>query len=92
MLMDILPEDVATEVRDRRNHLNSTGKVMGYIHEQLSRCRDKELSALQDKRAEHALEHSPKNPIYSLGGAERKVEGMVSNMETLNAAFSQGTR
>ena len=90
--MDVLPEDVATEVRDRKNVLNSTDKVLLYISDRLARYRDKELSSMHDKRAEHALDHAPRNPVNAIVETEKRVNDMMSKMESMVAAFSTAAR
>ena len=88
MLLDILPEDVATEVRDRKHRLNNVDKVIQYIHEELSRYRDREISNLQDKQAEKLLESAAKNPINSFVEVEDKVQLMMNKIENLVTAFN----
>ena len=55
MLMDMLPDDVATEVRDRRQHLNSVDQVIHYLSGEIARYRDKENCTIQDRIAEQSL-------------------------------------
>ena len=88
----MLPEDIATEIRDRKHYLNTVDKVVHYITGELSRYRDKEICHLHDKRAEHLLDSAPKNPINSFMEAETKMQGMMEKLKSLVAAFSAGKK
>ena len=65
MLTDVLPEDVAQEIRDRPA-INTTQKVVEYVSSQLARYNDKQLGKIYDDAASKALETVPKNPILTL--------------------------
>ena len=88
MLMDVLPDDVATEIRDRKHYLKTVGSVIHWIQGELSRYRDKEISSLQDKHAQHMLSTGPRNPVNSFAEAEDKVKGMMEKMEDLVNALN----
>ena len=49
MLIDMLPEDIAVEIRDRRQTLNTVDKVVYYIMGKLARYRAKEIASLHGK-------------------------------------------
>ena len=44
---------------------------------------------MQDRRAERALEHAPKNPVHSLMEAEGKMQAMMERMESMVNAFNK---
>ena len=75
MLMDVVPDDVATEVRDRKQILNTTGKI-NCVSGELARYRDKEHSIHRDKRSRQLLDAAAKNPVYSFIDAEQKMQTM----------------
>ena len=89
MLVDILPEDVATEVTDGKHVLDTVDTMLTYLSGELSIHRDKELTSFHDRKAEHALDSAPKNPVHSFVEVETKVQDMMKQMESMISAFGQ---
>ena len=85
MLLNILPDDVAKEVRDRRNTLYTVGRVLDYLKGELSRYRDTFISQLHSKHDAEALAKGPHNPVNSL--MEKQMAQMHSTVQGLVAAF-----
>ena len=87
--MDMVPDDVATELRDRKHILNTVDTVVQYRMGELSRNRDKEISSMHDTRAEHALDSAPRDPVNPFVDAEHNMKTIVDQMESMVAAFAR---
>ena len=66
MMLNMLPEDVANDVRDKRHMLSTTQLVLDYVWAELARYNDRHLSAIHEKRDQDMLTHGPKNPVNNL--------------------------
>ena len=88
MLLDILLDEVASEVRDRTHIRNTTDNSILYLNEQLARYRDKELSTFHAKRAGHMLDVAQKNPVHAAIDVEQQLQAMMDKFETAIAAFT----
>ena len=71
MLMDMLPDDVAQDIRDRP-HLNSVLKVTDYVTGELARYNDRHLGKIHDNEAAESPDSIPKNAVNSFVEAEKK--------------------
>ena len=89
MLMEMFPDDVAAEVRDRRQHVNTVDRVACYITGELARYRDRVIASLHDKHAEHLLDSAPKNAVHAFVETESRVNSMMERLESMVAAFLQ---
>ena len=47
---------------------------------------------MHDKRAEHALDHAPRNPVNAIVDTEKKMNDMMHKMEDMIAAFTNAPR
>ena len=59
MLLDMLPEDVAAETRDRPL-LNTVQRVTESVSQEVARYNDKHLGKIDDDLASKALDHVQK--------------------------------
>ena len=86
MLINILPEDIAKEVRDRRQTLNTVSRVLDYLKAELGRFNDSYLSRVHSQQDAKALEKGPKNPVNAV--LEQQLATLNSSMQRLCAAFN----
>ena len=91
MLLNILPKDVAAEVRDRRQRLNTTDLVLEYLHYELARYNDHFLSQLHEKQDSASLAASHSNPVNAVVETEKRVSDMMAQFESRLAAFQKQT-
>lgn len=94
MLMDVLPEKVASETRDRPL-INATQKPVEYVSRELARYNDKHLAKVYDEQAAKALDGVHKNPIASFQDAEKRVADLMRHfdkMEQTICAFARNPK
>ena len=89
MLVGMLPDDVATESRNRKHYLYSTDTVIQHVSGELSRYRDTEISTFQDRVAEQSLHSAPKNPVRPPLEAENKMSSMMEAMQSMISVFNK---
>ena len=97
MLLNMLPEDVAKEVRDRKQVLNTTQAVLDYVYGELARYNDKHLSQLQEKMDMQALARGPQNAVYScvedkVRSLEQKIDAMIHAVGPPQPAYPRPPR
>ena len=88
MLLNMLPEDVGKETRDRRQTLNTTQRALDYLHGELARYSDGYLSKLHARLDAQHLAAGPSNSVSSV--VEKQLQDMNNTFESLCAAFSKG--
>ena len=88
MLLNMLPEGAAKEIRDRRQTLNSTQRALDYLHGELARYNDSYVSKLHAQHDSHQLAAGPKNTVHSV--LEKQMQDMQQKLDLCCAAFSKG--
>ena len=88
LLLNVLPEDVAKEVRDKRVTLNTVGRAIDYLRDELARHNDKFVSELHGKQDAQALAAGPKNAVNAV--LEPSLKEMNKNIQDLCAAGHRG--
>ena len=89
MLLNMLPEEVAKDVRDKKHVLNTTQLVLDYVWGELARYNDKYLSSIHEKRDHDQLTHGPKNAVNAV--AEDKIAHLEQQLETLINVFKKAS-
>ena len=87
MRLGALPEEVATETKDRQHVLNTVDAVRHSTTGKLSRCRGKERCQLHDRRPEHSLDPAPGNAVHVFEEADAKMQHMAEQLESFGAAL-----
>ena len=87
MLINMLPSDIAKEIRDRRKTLTTTVDVIAYINGELGRYNDEYLAKLHSNMDYQNLQKGPEHPIHMC--IEDKISSVESKLdEFINAVNS----
>ena len=93
MLLNVLPEDVQNEVRDRKSTLPSTQKVLDDIAGELSRYQDVHLSKVHKRFENTILTSGQPNPVHhvaDMAALEEQIGKLKHDLETSIAAVVNG--
>ena len=86
----MLPEEVAKEVRDRRQTLNTTQRALDYLHSELSRYNDSYVSKLHARLDSQHLSSGPSNAVHAV--MEKQLQDMQKQLDICCAAFNKGAK
>ena len=79
--MNVLPEDVQQEVRDRKSTLVSTQAVVDYLNGELARYQDTHLSKIHDRFENKILQQGDKNPVHAIYDTKDLLEDKLKHLE-----------
>ena len=85
LLLNMLPEEIAKDIRDRRQTLNTTQRALDYIHGELARYSDNCLSKLHARLDSQHLAAGPPNHVHAT--FEKQMQEMNAKLESI-AAFT----
>ena len=89
MLTNILPDDVAKEVRDRMKTLTTTQRIIDDINGELSRCNNGLRARLHTTTDDQNPQKGPEHPIHTC--IEDKIDSVESKLEECIAAVTSST-
>ena len=88
MLLNMVPDDVATELRDQTNWISTTELATDYLRNERSRYANRHLASIHEKVDDAQLQSDPKTPINALFEQQTQyMKEMQTMMDSLCARF-----